>query len=172
MEHVPQRAYHEVARTLIEQLRAENAHPGTRLPAERELAERLDVSRLTVREALVALELRGVVETHVGSGTFVADLNAPATDLGDGRTGVIVDASPSDILRARMAIAPGLARLAAITRDRGALAAIARPVHQVEKMALVGSTEHPGREDRRFHAAVAEATGNPVLARLAGPYGR
>jgi GntR family uxuAB operon transcriptional repressor len=63
-----------VADRIQQLIRGENIRPGERLPAERELSAQLDVSRASVREALIALELGGVVEVRGGSGVYVSEV--------------------------------------------------------------------------------------------------
>src|SRR3954470_17031352 len=110
----PLQRYEHVAERLAAEIRAGAFAPGERLPAERELARRLGVGRASVREAIAALQLQGIVETRPGSGTFVVDV-PPTADLPH-------DASPSDLLEARELIEPAIARLAAQRghRDRSA----------------------------------------------------
>lgn len=159
------RAYADVAEILLRRLREAYYRPGTRLPAERQLAEELGVSRPTLREALAALELMGVVYTHVGAGTFVSDTD-PASADGSLRS---EDASPSQILAARLVIEPEVAALASDHWDRQSLAVIARPLKQLERAAATGSATHPTNEDRQFHAAISRAAGNEVLVSLLNP---
>jgi DNA-binding FadR family transcriptional regulator len=164
----PTRAYVDVAQLLLQRLRSAEYAPGTRLPAERQLAEELGVSRPTVREALAALELMGVVDTHMGAGTFVREI--PPHDAANGTaTTASADASPSEVLQARLLIEPSTARLAALHWDRPTLAAIQRPLRQLERAAEAGSDAHPTKEDRQFHTAIAAAAGNSVLDTLLAP---
>jgi DNA-binding FadR family transcriptional regulator len=163
------KAYVDVAERLLERLRRDKLRPGTRLPAERQLAEQLSVSRPTIREALAALELMGVVDTHVGSGTFVRSLDALDEDQRQGARAPAADASPSELLQARLLIEPAVVRLAATAWDRRALAAVARPLTKLERAAAAGSEKHPTEEDRQFHAAIAAAAGNAVLIELLQP---
>lgn len=161
------RAYAEVAQLLLERFTVEQYPPGTRLPAERQLADELGVSRPTLREALAALELQGVVSTYLGAGTYVNEL---PHDLSKGNGfAPTADASPAEVLQARTLIEPGVVRLAAANWDRQTLAAIARPLTQVERAAERGSSTHPTVEDREFHAAIVNATGNAVLVGLLQP---
>ena len=157
------RAYVDVANFLLERLRSQNHAPGTRLPAERQLAEELGVSRPTIREALAALELMGVVDTHVGAGTFVRELPGDTEVATSAAAG---DASPSEVLQARLLVEPATARLAALNWERQTLAAIARPLRNLERAADARSSEHPTRDDRQFHAAIARATGWTLHATL------
>src|SRR5687768_1130947 len=64
--------YEQIADRLVAELRRGALNPGMRLPGERDLAERLGVARATVREALGALQVRGLVETRPGAGSFIA----------------------------------------------------------------------------------------------------
>jgi GntR family transcriptional regulator, uxu operon transcriptional repressor len=165
---MPNRIYRDVARLLIDDLRASSAAPGSRLPSERALAERYRVSRATVREALVALELAGAVQTHGGSGTFIVDLAEAGGD--SPAPPAVEDESPTDIMQARLVLEPVVARLAAARWDRSALAQIARPLRAVERAAQVSSLDvHPGQADRQFHAAIAAACCNPVVTRVMEP---
>jgi DNA-binding FadR family transcriptional regulator len=165
---VSKRAYVEVAEQLLERFERDNYVPGMRLPAERQLATELGVSRPTVREALAALELMGRVDTHVGAGTFVRE----PVRSGSGRAlmeSIATDASPSEILEVRLVVEPDVAKLAAASWDRQTLSAIARPLRRLEQAAAAGSSAHPTAEDRQFHAAIAASTRNAVLGVLLAP---
>src|ERR687883_317039 len=89
----PLQRYEQIAERLAADIRSGLLAPGERLPSERELARSLEVSRASVREAIAALQVQGVVETRPGAGTFV--VAAP-------RAGEVPhDASPSAVLEAR-----------------------------------------------------------------------
>src|SRR6218665_2226433 len=74
-----QRLYRLIAERIAQKIRAGGFPVGSRLPAERELAELWQVSRSSVREALIALELSGYVEVRVGSGVYVTTARGPGT---------------------------------------------------------------------------------------------
>src|SRR5215211_1553365 len=77
----PQRLYRQIAGQLRTLMTAGEFKPGSRLPAERELAQQLGVSRPSVREALIALEVEGWVEVRTGSGVYVLErAGRPASD--------------------------------------------------------------------------------------------
>jgi DNA-binding FadR family transcriptional regulator len=150
--------YEHVADRIAADIRAGRLGPGDRLPSERDLARRLEVGRASVREAIAALQVAGMIETRPGSGSFVAAEAA-------GRTREAHDSSPSDLLEARALLEPAVARLAA---ERG------RPDAEAE--ALVTAMETAAEQgdlagwndcDRRFHQRIAALTGNPVLLQLA-----
>jgi DNA-binding FadR family transcriptional regulator len=149
------RLYEQVADQIGALVRAGEFAPGQRLPAERDLAKSLRVSRPVVREAMIALEIAGLIEVRVGAGAFVRD--KPAAPTAPVNTGH----SPSDILSARMLIEGETAALAAQRATPLDLAAIAA---RHEEMIA----EHEaGREwrgaDLGFHAAIARASGNAAL---------
>src|SRR5690242_21872113 len=102
----PLQRYEQIAERLAADIRSGLLAPGSRLPSERELARTLEVSRASVREALAALQLQGVVETRKGAGTFVT-ARPPAPEE------PAHDASPSAVLEARAQLEPCVARLAA-----------------------------------------------------------
>ena len=113
------RLYEQVADQIGALIRAGEFAPGQRLPAERDLAKSLRVSRPVVREAMIALEIGGLIEVRIGAGAFVRDQPlAPAAPINTGH-------SPSDILSARMLIEGEAAALAAARATPLDLAAMA-----------------------------------------------
>jgi DNA-binding FadR family transcriptional regulator len=156
--------YERVAERLAADIRSGAFAPGERLPSERELARRLEVGRASVREAIAALQVQGVIDTRPGSGSFVAPDAAermPAAELPH-------DASPSDVLEARALLEPAVARLAA---ERGRPDATAERL--LDEMERAADPDDPAaragwnESDRLFHRQIAAMTGNPVLAGIA-----
>ena len=146
-----------IADQIAGRIRAGDFPRGSRLPSERELAEQLQVSRASIREALIALEIEGYVEVRVGSGVFVTAREGAAPPAPAPAAGA-EDIGPFDLLEARMLIEPECAALAAQQATPAQLAAI-RAAH--EGMSL---TDMPGQHDRAFHSAIAAACGNAALA--------
>ena len=157
----PQR-YELIAERLAADVRAGRLAPGERLPSERELARRLAVGRASVREAIAALALRGVLETRPGSGSFVA---ADALDRLAGTDPTAHDAGPFDLLEARLLLEPGVAALAA-RRGRND-DEVERLLDAMDAAAAEGDRAGWNEGDRRFHRRLAALTRNPVLAGLA-----
>ena len=105
-----QRLYQQISQLLMAYIRDGQFLPGQVLPAERDLAKQLGVSRSSVREALIALEISGWVEIRVGTGVFVCStLPKTATTLNSD------DVSAEDLLKARQVIESELAAMAATT---------------------------------------------------------
>ncbi|MEQ1955272.1 FadR/GntR family transcriptional regulator [Mesorhizobium sp. CN2-181] len=156
---VPRRLYRQVAEQLRQLFDSGEFAVGDRLPPERELAERMGISRPTVREALIALEVEGRVRIRVGSGIYVTEPSRlpanPTTDEG-----------PFELLRAREFVEGAVAEEAALLATAADIAAMDDILVQMEGKA------HPNHAtltlDRAFHTAVASTLGNAVLVRVIG----
>jgi len=155
-----QRLYQQVAAQIADLVASGELKPGDRLPAERELSLRLGVSRPTVREAMIALELAGLVEVRVGAGATV--LARPGGDRALMRL-ADAGAGPVELVRARLVIEPEVAAEAARNATPGQIAALNATLDAMR--AAPDSSAHRAI-DRQFHRLIAEATGNAVLATL------
>ena len=158
----PQRLYRQIAaqlRTLISQ--GELA-VGSRLPAERDLARQLGVSRPSVREALIALEVEGWVEVRTGSGIYVLDRSSQASHAAARQPQIADDEwGPLELIRARRVVEGETAALAAAEAKAPHIAAMTRALAQMQTDA--GQGVLPLEGDRAFHSAIVEAGGNAVL---------
>ncbi len=156
------RLYRMIADQIAGRIRAGDFPRGRRLPSERDLAEQLQVSRASIREALIALEIEGYVEVRVGTGVFVADKEGAGMPAAAGPSAStaqgVDDIGPFDLLEARLLIEPECAGMAAQHATAAQLAAI---LDAHDGMSL---TDSPGRHDREFHGAIAAACGNAALA--------
>jgi DNA-binding FadR family transcriptional regulator len=142
---------------LAELIRSGEYGPGAKLPGERDLAKQLGVSRPTVREALIALEIGGLVEVRGGAGAYArAALPSQAA-----RSPEDAGASPFELLAARRLIEPVVAATAAQSITEAELAGL----H--ETLALIETKKKNHWEklevDRLFHVRIAQATHNAVL---------
>lgn len=158
-----QRLYEQVAKQVADLIARGEFGPGDRLPPERDLARLLGVSRPTVREAMIALEIAGLVEVRVGAGIFVT-LQA-TVERADAAVRRIARAGPSpmELLGARLLIEPEVAARAAAMAEPEALQAIAETLEQME--AAVDTPAHRAA-DQLFHGRIAAATHNTVLVSL------
>jgi GntR family transcriptional repressor for pyruvate dehydrogenase complex len=157
-----QRVYMQIVDQILDLLRKGEYRPGSQLPPERDLAEQLEVSRASLREALSALQLLGLVETRSGQGTFLST-RADSTLLRLDASLLYQDLeSPFTILQARKAVEPSIAALAARQRSSKAL----RRLEEIQDLAESDSLGLSSEGDRRFHLAIAEATQNPVLVHM------
>lgn len=152
------RRYLDIARTLAGDIENGRYTAGERLPPERELAQTLDVSRTTVREALLALEIMRFIEIRVGSGVFVLEeAKRGRTDLAEPN-----GAPPSDVLAARRILEGETAALAALNateEDLRKMRAVTEDMAgAIDNIAVFDAA------DAAFHAQIASAAGNDVLS--------
>lgn len=158
------RAYAQIADRICELIVEDGLAIGSRLPSERDLASRLGASRPTVREALAAIEVAGVVYTRVGAGSFVRNPSPDGHSLA-----LVHAASPAETIATRLLLEPPIAELAATHRGAAQLRAIQRQLAAIEVEAARGSSEHPVDFDLRFHEAIAVACGNAMLNSIVSP---
>ncbi|WP_281352629.1 FadR/GntR family transcriptional regulator [Skermanella pratensis] len=135
--------------------------PGHRLPPERDLARQLGVSRPTVREAMIALEIAGLVEVRTGSGAYVRKAPQGASPFFSAPD---IGPSPFELIAARLLIEPEVAFAAAGRATADDLASIAQALDLMRDG--VASGQDVRTADRLFHARIARATGNSVLASM------
>ncbi|TMH14351.1 MAG: FadR family transcriptional regulator [Betaproteobacteria bacterium] len=141
----PRRLYRQIADQIRSLIRAGEFTAGTRLPPERDLARQLGVSRPSVREALIALEVEGLVDVRIGSGIYV---------LGPGR---------NDNDRVQVASGP-FAALAAKSAKKAQIEAIEEALDLMQRE--MEDEKQPLNADRLFHLRIAEATGNGALVQV------
>jgi GntR family transcriptional repressor for pyruvate dehydrogenase complex len=152
------RLYQVVADQIAEAIRAGQFRPGDRLPPERDLSARCGVSRPVIREAMIALEIAGFVEVRSGSGVFVRAVPAA--------TGGVPDAGedPYEAFLARRVIESEIAAIAAENAKPADLAEIEAALECMR--AQEGRDRSPDQNDRRFHLAIAQATGNLAFVKI------
>ncbi|WP_116132385.1 FCD domain-containing protein [Tropicimonas sp. IMCC34043] len=140
--------------------------PGERLPAERDLAERLGVSRPSLREALVELEARGLIQRRAGAGIFVADLLGPAFSDPLIRLFATHDEAVLDYVAFRRDIEGLAAERAARLGSDTDQAVIAEIFGRMEAAHEARSGEAEARLDAEFHMAILEASHNLILLHM------
>lgn len=147
--------YQKVADAVAASIRSGVFTPGQRLPSERDLALEFSVSRPTVREAMLALEIRGLVDIRHGSGIYAAENQAPEV----GQTEL--DIGAFELTEARALFEGEAAALAAATVSEEEIEALESIL---KEMAQENDTDVSGEvADRRFHVAIAEATRNSAI---------
>jgi GntR family transcriptional repressor for pyruvate dehydrogenase complex len=147
--------YQQVANAIAESIREGQYLPGQRLPSERDLAEDYKVSRPTVREAMIALEIRGLVEARHGSGVYVTD--KPQAEIAPPE----LDIGAFELTEARRLIEGESCALAATTITDAELVQLAAIM---DDMVVENDRDVKGDlADRRFHVAIAQATRNSAL---------
>jgi DNA-binding FadR family transcriptional regulator len=157
---MPKRSTHQAFLNLQDFLKSaitEGAYaPGSQLPTERELAAKFRISRDATRRALAKLEKEGLLQRHVGRGTFVrrpAD-DRPLVSLPEG------SASPVEYIEARLCLEPTLARIIVTS-------ATAADFFQIDQLLLRGERATNREEyelaDAEFHQCLAQATHNKLV---------
>ena len=157
------KVYEEVAKQ-IERLILEKLQPGDKLPSERELAEMLQVSRSSIRDAIRSLELTGLVEPRQGAGTIVRELSAeslvnPFANALKRRQELV-----SELLDFRKMLEPPLAARAATHASPDEISEMEEILQRQE--ATLSHGEASIAEDAEFHYSIALASGNSVVLKV------
>ncbi len=150
-----ERLYVRVAKQIAEHIQSGQVKTGDKLPSERDLAEMLQVSRPSVREAMIALEVSGLIEVRTGSGIYVAEpkSDSPVTDEGIG---------PFEILEMRSLIEPELCALAAERISDDQLNELRNLFNELIR---TKGTSEMEAYDSQFHNLIASACENTAIAK-------
>jgi len=158
-----QKLYTQIVEQFVEMIKRGEFEPGQKLPSERALSQKLNVSRTSLREALIALQMMGVVEIKPNQGTYITDKTVPPIlkevayiNLGE---------SPFQILQARKVIEPNMAALAASQCDNESLCHIESILTQIRNTVYDHTLDLAfyNELDCDFHITIAKATHNPIL---------
>jgi len=152
-----------IAEQLLEMIRSGEIQVGNKLPPERIIGEQMGVSRPSVREAISALQISGILETRPGDGTYV--VRSPVADSEPDSVIAVLETSdsPYDILQARKAVEIGVVRLAIETATDEDLASLEKTwLERVEK-GRTGNFEAYTMYGKDFHLSIAKATRNRVI---------
>jgi GntR family transcriptional regulator, transcriptional repressor for pyruvate dehydrogenase complex len=159
------RLYEQIVQQIEESVLNGSLKPGDQLPAERELAQRLGVSRTAVREAVKALREKGLVEAYSGRGTFITDGTTHAARQSfDLMVKIGQRETSAHLAELRWILEPGIAALAAERAEEKHLAAMRHAVAVMDR-----SEKDPAayiEADLDFHLALAEAVANPLILSL------
>ncbi|MCJ2180267.1 FadR family transcriptional regulator [Novosphingobium sp. 2580] len=148
------RLYKRVASALIEELQSGRFAIGDKMPAERDLAVRMQVSRPVVREAMLALEVLGLIEVRLGAGTFVVRLPGESDEPR-------FNVSPFELLEARLVFEGEAAALAAVHITDEEIAGLEQLVAAIQEQNADQIAEE--NADMAFHMAIARATRNAAV---------
>lgn len=148
--------YQRVAHDIEQGIRSGKYGAGTRLPAERDLAEQFQVSRPTIREAMIALEIRQLVEVRHGSGVYVTD------ELPADRAPAELNVGAFELIEARIMFEGEAAALAATVMSEDEVARVGAILEQMEALDTASAEELA--LDRQFHMAIADGTQSSLVA--------
>jgi GntR family transcriptional regulator, hexuronate regulon transcriptional repressor len=149
------RRYQEVAERLNKAIASGLYRVGDRLPPERDLAAAHNVSRPTIREAIIALEIDGLIEVRMGSGVYVVAVRPIGANPANR------DIGPFELTEARVAIEAEVAALAATLITDEEISELEQLLGEMERGNRSGDGE---TADRQFHQAVADATRNGAMS--------
>ncbi len=135
--------------------------PGNRIPSERELTQRLNVGRSTLRRAFDILEREGVIWRRVGQGTFLSEVSTENTF--ENIQQMSENITPVQLLRARLALEPMIAKEAAINATEVDIRNIEESMRMAESAATWSEYEVA---DDKFHLLISNATQNPLLTSM------
>lgn len=152
-----QRLYLKVAEQITRLVQDGTIKPGERLPSERELAEKLGVSRPTIREAMIALEIAGVIEIRTGSGIYITH-KKPELTLVDEGTG------PYEILDTRYIVESEACAMAATRITDSQLAELKQTIVEMEEEEKLPDASE--KADMKFHLLIAEACQNSAISSI------
>lgn len=152
------RLYLQIADKLAKLIDSENVEPGNRLPAERELSAKFDVSRQTIREALIALEISGLVEIKPGSGVYVLKSDKIKRSL------ITEDApGPLEIMEARSIVESEATELAATRISNEELLQLKSFLTKIDSLLVDKHYDEVEKFDRKFHLLIAESSRNSAI---------
>lgn len=156
------RSYKKIGSILREELIHGVYLIGDRLPPERDLAEKMNVSRTVVREAIIMLELENLVEVRKGSGVYV--INLPGNNVQANDEFVYEDVGPFELLQARQLFESSIAEFAAIQATRNDILYLKEILNREREALAQGDKDY--HEDEEFHQAIAEITQNEALVQM------
>ncbi|MHB1394006.1 MAG: FadR/GntR family transcriptional regulator [Clostridia bacterium] len=158
------RVYEQIVEQIKELMKQGDLKPGDKLMSERELSEKLGVSRTSVREALSALAFLGILESRHGEGTFISAVSGQRL-IEPLALFMTMDREASlELLEVRKMMESNTAELAAVRADEGDIKKMSQVVESMEqdfKQNILGE-----ENDARFHYTIAEVTGNKMLVKM------
>ncbi|ADL13308.1 FadR/GntR family transcriptional regulator [Acetohalobium arabaticum] len=158
------RIYQQIIEQVRELIADGTLEPGDKLMSERAMAEKLDVSRASIREAFSVLEMLGLIESRPGEGTFITDADSNALIEPLALVLMIDQDNVFELLEIRKIIEVGNAGLAAERATDEKLKEMKEALSLMRKQRSTG--EMASDADFKFHFAVAKGTGNKILVKI------
>lgn len=153
------------AELLLQMVRSGKYPPGAKLPSEREIAEAMDVSRNTLREAVAALEIMGVLEVRRSHGIFVSQSSPFQNGSDQNMLAALFNENqdPFAIINARLAFEPGVAVLAALEAEDSELLQFGGLINEMREALEANQQQEYMRADIDFHLNIAKLTKSPII---------
>ena len=161
-----QKVYEVIAEQIKQQIINGDLKPGERLPTGKELCEMYQVGRSTVREALSALEIMGLIETRQGEGSTVKAWKPEDIELPNFQDFLISEETVLELMEARKSLEISISRMAAIKRTEEDLKKLEDNLNNMELN--ITNAKESKKIDMLFHQTLAQSTHNSIMVRLLG----
>ncbi|MDN3702611.1 GntR family transcriptional regulator [Vibrio artabrorum] len=162
-----EKLYNKVANSIKKDIAEDKYHVGDMLPAERIIADKMQVSRTVIREAMIMLEVEGYVEVRKGSGIHIISTNPPlravGRDLLEKADTFMKNCGPFELLQARQLFEGNIAEFAATQATKQDLVALMK----IQQQAKQDDYSRDSYWDSEFHVQLARCTQNSVVVHLA-----
>jgi len=153
-----------IAQQIKSKILSGSMKPGDKLPPERELVQRFQASRISVREALKSLEASGLLAIKPGSGVFITEINSKLMSESLSSILRIQKTSVNQLTEARVILEPNIARLASERITPQDLLKLEQNIRDTSKTLKSDSPSLTSSQNIEFHSLIAEATHNTVIA--------
>lgn len=160
-EKLNRRRYYEIGLQIEEQLCSGFFKAGDRLPSERDLSQQYETSRATIREAIIMLELKDLVEVRKGAGIFFKESTDDAKPTKIKSAANINEIGPFELLQSRFVLEVSIVEFAAKNIKLSELRQLREIIQRQESS--FGDSQQFESLDREFHLCIAEATQNRML---------
>jgi len=160
-EKLIRRRYYEIGLQIEKQLFSGFFKVGDRLPSERDLSQQYETSRATIREAIIMLELKDLVEVKKGAGIFFKENTNNKKGIKTKNTNNINEVGPFELLQSRLVLEVSIVEFAAKNIKLSELRQLKNIIQRQENS--FGDSEQFETLDREFHLCIAEATQNRML---------
>ncbi len=161
----PKKRSHLAAKMLIEVIREQKIGSGGKLPPERIMAQEMGLSRNTVREAIAALQVMGILETRHSQGNFI--VKSVDQENFDTLISFVFknEEDPFALIEARIAFEPGVALLSSQVCSRSDIENLSASLERIRKALLAEDIATYRIEDQAFHLSIAQNTRNPLIVK-------
>ncbi|WP_199426351.1 FadR/GntR family transcriptional regulator [Thermaerobacillus caldiproteolyticus] len=160
----PKKIYEEVAEAIFHMIKTGVLKPGDKLDSVQQLAEKFQVGRAAIREALTALKAMGLIELKQGEGTYVREFDPMMLSFPLSIAVLMKKEDIVHLLEVRKLLEAGAAALAAMKRTDADLQAMEQALREMREG--IGNEELGEKADLAFHMAIAVASQNPILVSL------
>lgn len=160
----PQKLYEQVATIIEQKIRTQQILPGEKLASVEQLAKTLEVGRSAIREALMSLQAKGLIEIRQGEGTYVRKISAQDITLNVPDYAAFTEQDLQQIFEVRKILELGVIEQAALHRSEKQLEQLKFALHRMS--ISLTDAQASSEADLLFHTVIAEAANNPLLVSM------